>query len=208
MALLTAAEARLLIPGLTGTGDDTKLDTLIAAAGHFIAAWAGWPAASAGGAKTIENTAHTLYLTGEGGRALHLPLYPIASAGVTTIHDDSTWVYGSGSLVAAGDYGDGDAVDSLEGVIRLDWDSIHGAWSNGVERAIKVVAEFGWDTVPEQVKLGARMIVKGSWDDRNVQGRLAASVRGHSESFQASLVIPPEALLLLQDIKLARGMLG
>lgn len=61
MALITAAEARGYIPDMTGTAEDTALDTIIARVGEQFAHLCGFPPASAGGSPTMESAAYTRY---------------------------------------------------------------------------------------------------------------------------------------------------
>lgn len=153
--MITAAEARVYIPALTSTAQDTELNTLISRADGVLAAWCGFPPASAGAAPTLEDTTYTLYLDGPGGNTLQVPIWPIVS--VTTIHDDPLLAYGSEDLVASGDY----TLYGDVGLIVLDHDAVHGWWSTS-KRAIKLVAVCGYVTIPEPMKQAAAMLV-GHW---------------------------------------------
>lgn len=155
MALITAAEARVYIPALTGTAQDTELNTLISRADGVLAAWCGFPPASAGAAPTLEDTTYTLYLDGPGGATLRLPVRPVVS--ITSIYDDPLRAYAAADLVDSGDY----TLYGDDGLVILDHDSVHGGWSTS-SRALKVTAVCGFATIPEPIKQAAAMLV-GHW---------------------------------------------
>ena len=55
MAIMTAAEARLYIRGITGTGEDANLNALIARADALFAGYIGLPSPTVGGNPTLED---------------------------------------------------------------------------------------------------------------------------------------------------------
>ena len=134
MAIITAAQARLMIPQLTGTAEDTDIDTMIARADAVFGRWLGYPRASTSTQSTVESTTYTHYLHGPmttNKRAIMLPVRPVVS--VTSVHDDTNLDYGSSFLVASGDY----TIDTERGIVELNPDSTHGGWSRA-RRAIMV----------------------------------------------------------------------
>jgi hypothetical protein len=146
MAVITQAEARVYLPGLSA--DDSTVATLITRADAILAGWCGYPPASEGGLPTFEDVTYTHYLPAAGGLSLYLPVWPVVS--VTTIEDDPNEVFdGSSYLVASGDYN-----IRPRGEIRLDVSSTHGAWSDlGADpRPIKAVYVAGFATPPEDLK--------------------------------------------------------
>ena len=171
MAIMTAAEARLYVRGITGTGEDSNLSTLISRADAVFASFLGLPPASAGAAATLEDTTITLYLDGPGGQELRLPYGPILS--VTSILDSDVRLYSSADLVAASDY----ELYGDESLIRLTDTSSHGYWST-TRRAIKVAAVIGFSTIPEDIKHAAGLQVAHWFQGRDHVGRKSISQGG------------------------------
>lgn len=151
MALISAAEARDYIPGLSSTGDDTRIGLLITRADHVLATYCRLPPYSAGQRSLVAQT-YTLYLDTHGGRALKLPHWPVAS--ITSIHDDPLLTYGSDTAVSSDDYD----IYSDEGLVILTETATWGAWSEA-RRAAKVIASLGFATAPEQLKHAAGLLV-------------------------------------------------
>ena len=183
MAIMTAAEARLYVRGITGTGEDSNLSTLISRADAVFAAYVGLPPASAGGVATLEDTTITLYLDGPGGQELRLPYAPILS--VTSIHDSDDRLYTSADLVASGDY----ELYGDESLIRLKDDSAHGYWSTE-RRAIKIAAVIGFSTVPEDIKHAAGLQVAHWFQGRDHVGRKSISQGGGSITVNGLELLP------------------
>lgn len=183
MAIMTAAEARLYVRGITGTGEDSNLSTLISRADAVFASFLGLPPASAGAAATLEDTTITLYLDGPGGQELRLPYGPILS--VTSIHDSDDRLYGSADLVAASDY----EVYGDEFLIRLKDDSSHGFWSKE-RRAIKVAAVIGFSTIPEDIKHAAGLQVAHWFQGRDHVGRTNVNQGGGSIAVKSLELLP------------------
>ena len=200
MALITAAQARLALPALTGTVEDTTLGTVIDAIGRAFARHCGYPPASVGGNPTMESATYTLYLTGDGSRKLHLPVHPATA--ITSIEDDETLDFdGSTYLVSSGDY------NLREGrYVLLTATSTHGAWS-AVEGAIKIVYAAGFSTVPDDLALAARFAVKHWYELTRVQGKSSSSMGETSESFRDEAFLPPHVVKLLAPFRLGRAYL-
>jgi len=171
MALITAAEARTMIPELStsSTDEDTLIDTLIARVGALLAAWCGYPPASAGGTPTLESASYTEYLDGPGGRELRLPIYPVTA--VASIYDDTAWTWGSDALVASTDYA---ISDGRVGLVLLKETSTHGSWS-AARRSLKVAFTAGYATVPADIKAACAHAVRQVWNFRTEQGRANVS---------------------------------
>ena len=185
MALCTASEVRAIMPQLTGTSQDSILDTMITRADTQMARWCLFPAATPGGVPTMEDTTYTRYFdgNGEGGVTLRLGIPPLVS--VTTIHDDpDTRTYGAASLVAASDYD----LDLELGQAILTSTSTHGAWSSRSYRSIKAVYVAGWVTVPEELKGLCAELVAHWWRLRKERGKNSVSQQG------TSLSLIPETL--------------
>jgi hypothetical protein len=166
------------LPHLTGTGEDATLTTMIARADAVLAAWCGYPPASASASPTLESTTYTEYLDGPSvmePRALVLPVRPVAS--ITTIHDDTDgdWSYDADDLVSSDDY----TLDGREGRVYLHDDSTHGSWSSR-KRAIKVVFVAGFDTGAHKIIAEAISILAHWWALRHGQGKAAQTAGGQS----------------------------
>lgn len=189
MALITAAQAKVYLPQIVGTADDTLIDTLIARAGAAIARYLGWPPASAGVVPTLEDTTHTLYLDGPGSVDLYLPIRPLVS--ITSIHDDPARLYPASSEVASADY----TADLGAGLLTCDSDGSHGTWSTGT-RAIKVVCVAGYATIPADIEQAVCILVGHWWRLRTEGGRESISAGGTSISVTAA-TLPPEVRELL-----------
>jgi len=147
MALTTAANLRSAEGGLSDADSETNawLETLIGVADDWIAEFCGYPPASVGAARTIEQATYTAY-SGDGvvvadasdPRLLRLRVWPVAS--IVSIHEDGDEEYGAGTEVSSSDY----AQRGRRGQhVRLKPSASHGAWSSS-PRAIKVVFTAGY----------------------------------------------------------------
>lgn len=174
MAVITAAEARLLIPSLKGATEDTNLDTFIGRADAILADSVGIPAASAVGSATFDSATYTRYYEGEpDGKTVELGFIPITS--ITSVHDDPDRVYGSSTLVSSGDYD----LEGDTGIIRLTTTGTHGSFSQQV-RSIKVVFVAGYTatTAPEHIKQAVAMMARHLWRLRKEQGSASLGKKG------------------------------
>jgi len=193
MALITASEARLQIPGLTGTGEDTNLETVIAALGMAFARWCGYP----GSAPSMESASYTRYLDGPGGRELVLDVWPVIS--ITSIYDDPTLDFTSSLyLVDSGDYV---LAQADRGLVRLKSTATHGTWSE-TKGAIKVAYTAGYATVPADLKYAARLGVRHWWGLRQKQGLINATSAGQSRGFVDQDFLSAEVKTALASFRL------
>ena len=203
VALITPEQARESIPELTGTTSNTLLTTLITQADALMAAWCLWPGVDDTVSPTLEQTTYTEFLDGPDElrpRELQLPnAYAVSS--ITSIHDASTLVYDSGTLVASGDY----TLDERSGKVFLDPDATHGAWSTG-RRHIKVIYVCGWaDTAaPEFVKSAAKHMVRHLLDLPQRQG-VSTTEDGQQHREEG---IPELVKVLLGPIKIWENAVG
>jgi len=204
MALITAAEAKANIPELTGTDEDSALDTLIAAVGGAMAQWCGYPPASASATPTMESTSYVRYLDGPGGRVLTLDVLPVTA--VTSIYDDIEWTWGSDALVAAADYGSG-AWEGAVGSVLLIETSTHGAWSKA-RRSIKATFTAGFATVPAPVKRACVLAVRHHWNLQRTMGYTSVGAEGGlSVGLVDPASLPRETLMLLAPYRLPSVLL-
>lgn len=201
MALITAAEARVYLPGLTGTGEDTNIDTLILRAGGLMAAWCGYPSSTAIADPTMESASYTRYLDGPGGRDLVLDVWPVTA--ITSIYDDEEQDFAATSLVDSGDYA---IIAGARGLVRLTSTSTHGAWSTGSE-TIKATFTAGFSTVPASLKHLCGQTVKHLWQLRRQQGAASSTQGGATVSREEAAALPIEVRLGLGPYILPRALL-
>jgi hypothetical protein len=202
---LAAAVRGTHLPALTSTAEDTTITTLIARADALLAAWCGFPPATAGGSPTLEAATYTDYLDGPAldERTLLLPVRPATS--VTTIHDDKggDWAYGSDDLVASTDY----TLDGRAGRVHLHTNSVHGAWSRR-PRALKVVYVAGFDTGAHKLIAEAiSIMVAHWWSQRNTQGKIATTQGGQSVTTRAE-TIPDRVREIMSPMRLLEVGVG
>ena len=187
MAVMTAAEARVYLRGLSSPGEDSTIDTLIAVASGQLAAWMGYPVES--GIASLESKTYTHYLDGPTiyRREIRVPVFPVSS--VTTIHDDPDLDYDAASLVAASDY----TLHGDYGLIVLNNGANH-AW-NTARRSIRVVYVAGYSSAPADVKHAVGMQVAHIFQNRDALGKSSVSKAGGASS--------PLPLELLPEVKAA-----
>ena len=201
MALATAAQVRVYLRSLQGTAEDATLDSMIARFDALGASWCGLPAASLTTSPTFEDVTITQYLDGPGGQELHTSR-PIQS--VTSVHDSTDRTYGSGDLVASGDY----TLYGDEGLVRLDDDSAHGAWSE-TKRGIKLIAVVGFATIPAAITHACGLQVAFWYQNRETAGRRSVSQGGGSVSLTDSgLSLLPEVREALAPFRLTSGWIA
>jgi hypothetical protein len=176
MAIVTAAQVRLHLPGITGTAEDTSLDTVISRADALMAAWIGLPRNDAG-AYTLEDSTYTVYVDRPDPwdvSVLTLPVRPVVS--VTSAYSDPTRVFGSAALLAGTEYD----LDKTGGRLLLTSTASH-AWSTGT-RANKITVVAGLTAATLDLEQIVIAEVKHLWDLRRVQGPTLISGAGSSES--------------------------
>lgn len=203
MAILTAAQARDYLPALTGSAEDSLLNTLISRCSAQIARYLGYPAATAGVVPTVESATYTQHLDSPGGLQLALPVGPLVS--VTSIHDDPERRYEADSLVAASDY----ELDLIRGLVVLKSTSSHGLWSDSAPyRAIKVVYVAGWSSVSTnapEITDACALLVKQRLDYRHTLGRSSVSRQGVSEALTEQ-TMPKQVRDLLAPYMIRRNV--
>lgn len=177
--LVTAAEVRLAIPELSGTAEDTNLETLITRIGAAFARYCGYP----GNSPTMESASYTRYMDGRGGRDLTLDVWPVTA--ISSVYDDPTLDFtDSRYLVSSSDYY---LIDGR--YLRLKSTAQWPAWTKGREN-IKVAFTAGFASVPDDLKQLAIVAVKHWFDLRKTQGRFNASVGGISVGFRDEDLMP------------------
>ena len=199
MALVTAAEVKAILPEVQGTTDDTAIGVLIDGIGAAFARFCGYPPASASATPTMETTTYTLYLTGDGGRDLVLPLRPTTA--VSAVYDDETLDFTSSTyLVASTDY----AIvwDPRRGsVLRLTSTSTHGYWSTATG-AIRVACTAGFTAVDPGLKAAAEMAVRNWSDLKQTRGKTNSSVGPAKTSYVDEAFLPVHVQVALGPYRL------
>ena len=202
MALITASEARQYIPGLGGTTDDAQITALVSAFDSAMAAYCGYPAYdSAGTVHTFEDQTYTLYMPdddisiSDDAQTLYVPR-PLAS--VTSVYEDEEWDYAAASEVASTNW----VLDRASGRIILKPSSTHGLWSTE-RRALKVTVICGFATVPEDLKLAAKLLVGHWYQLKSRHGKQSLSGMNAQESLRPETW--PEAVLQILNRHLQRG---
>ena len=182
MALLTSTEAKAIKPDLTGSAQDTLIDTLIGRADEVLAQWCGYPVYDSSTIPSLTQQTYTQYLDGptwEDAKVLAVPFFPLGS--ITSIHDDpSDRTYGAVSLVAASDY----ETDDYRGLVILTTASAQGFWSRGF-RSQKIITTAGWATVPEALKHAGAELVWHWYRLMRERGKQSVSVGGGSAGLRS-----------------------
>ena len=184
MALVTAAEARAYIRGLTGTAEDATLDTIIGRVDGLFASWLGFPlSGGATGYATIEDRTYTHFLDGPSRPGeLRLPVRPVVS--ITSIHDDPNLTYGSDDLVASADY----TLYGDDGLVVLNETASHSWFS--ARRTIKIVYVAGFQTVPDVMKHAACLQAAHLFQHRDAIGRSDMRISAASASVKDLDLLP------------------
>ena len=201
MALITAAEARVFIPGLSGTAEDTLLDTLIAEAGALIAEFCCVRAVSATVSPTLESTTYTLYggdgvtLETDGDDGAHLSLHVPPVTSITSIYDSTTWAYGSGDLVASSSY----VLDGPRSRVLTAPTGAHSWVNRG--RGRRVICVAGYATAPSGLKYACGELVSHLWTIRYVGQAVSVSAGGSSIQLPDG-PIPPAIVARLMPFRL------
>jgi hypothetical protein len=202
VALITAAEARSYIRGLSGTSEDTLLGTLIDRTGALFARYCAFPAATDGGVPTIEQATYTRYLNSPGGNTLQLDVRPVLS--VSSLHDSIDRTYASADLVAASDYD----LYGEDGIVVLKTTADYSQFSTAY-RAIKVVYSAGYATVPEDIKHAACLQVKWFYEGRDIVGlRNISQTGGNATVVDGALSLLTEVKEALRPYRLPSAWIG
>lgn len=191
MALCTAAEVRMLLPNLTGTGEDSNLSALITRCGVAFARWCGYP----GNVPSMEAASYVSYVDGSGSRDLVLPVWPVNS--ITSIYDDNTLDFTSSTyLVSSSDY-----MLLEEKYVRLKSTAIHGRWQSG-SKNIKVSYNAGYSSIPDDLKQLCMHQVKSIWQSRHSQGIANETKADVSTSWRDEDFIPVKVKEALAPFRL------
>jgi len=197
MAILTAAEVRAVaLPALTGTTEDTILDTLIARADVAIARHLRWPA-PASGTPTLEAASYVLlpervdYLD---STLLSVGMRPIVSITSITV-DDGTGAYST--TLAGSAYALRGAAGRIKRIDGDPWivDYLAAGW-------YKVTVSAGFGTIPADIKQAACLLVAHWYRQLFPDGGSTSDAGIGSVVFRGG-VLPPPVVELLAPYMLA-----
>lgn len=175
------------------------LEALIEAADQALANYCRFPLPSSGGERTLASASYVLYLDGPGGRELHLPCAPVSA--VASIYDDPDAAYGSATLVDSGDY----TLFADEGLVRLDYDAVHGSWSKA-RRALKVSCTAGYSSTPDFVRQACGLLV-AEWYRREIPSIGAEPDKVLSKSDKLAVMhLPTTVRALIGPARRLHGM--
>jgi len=184
MALTTAAVVRGYIRALTGTGEDTLLDSFILRFDRIGSSYCGFPTNS--NLSTFENNTYTHYFDGDGSDRLNLRIRPANT--ITSVHVDVDREYGSDELVSSSDY----ELFSDEGLLLLKTDSDQGSFTTGF-RSVKVVYTAGFTSIPDAIVHACGIQVNHWYLNRDTIGKPKIT--------QNSSVLDVKSLQLLPEVK-------
>lgn len=195
-----------MIPALTGTAEDTTLDTLIARADAVLASWCGFPAASASVDPTLEATAFTEYYHAPSPREprlLRLRVRPVTT--LTSVHWDSAYDASYSTEVVSGDR----TLDGVEGTIWLHPDATSiSAWPKQY-RGIKVVYTAGYNTGADaRITQAIAALVSHWWAMRRHLGVEGFSNEDGGMSVTSPAGIPDHVKILIAPVVLPEVGLG
>lgn len=200
MAVVSGSECRLFIRGLSGSAEDSNIETIVDAVDASIARYLGWPKNNAG-SYTLASGAYVVYLTGDHSKRLDLPLIPVTA--ITSIYDDPDLAYtDDADLIAASDY----VLYGNEGLVMLKHDSTHGHWTK-IERAIRVTMTAGFTSIPQEIKQAIGLQVAHIWQARDHVGRSKVTQGGGSIEV-ASLALLPEVKELIAPWRMGSSWIG
>ena len=200
MSVVSGSECRLYIRGLSGTAEDTNIETIVDRVNPVIARYLGWPLMSAG-VYSLSSGTYVVYLTGDGSKQLDLPIIPVTA--ISSIYDDPELGYDdSADLVAASDY----TLYGNEGIVMLKNDSTHGHWTK-TPRAVKVTMTAGFSSVPQEIKQAIGLQVAHIWQARDHVGRTKVSQGGGSIEV-APLGLLPEVKELIAPWRMGSAWMG
>ena len=213
MAILSATEARALLPGLPATVEDTALDVFVVRVQAALSSYLGYVAHAAGGDPDLEDQTRTFYLRPASScldrerRELQLPAYPIVS--ITSIEVDPTEVFdGSSYLVASTDYDAANATLKNQGIIRLEQASTQSTWGTSDAPIIKVIGVLGWAAVPAPAKHAAAMIVSHWWRQKATFGDTQVTTSKATAAIRTPMFqVPQEARELVNHLRLPGALI-
>lgn len=199
MPMPVAADVRVYLPELTGTGDDTAIAALLTSALAMASAWVGFPAAD-DGTRSLTVETYTLYLDGPREDVLRLPVRPVVS--VTSLHDDLGRTYGASTLVDAADY----ELFGDEGVLLP---VAGGGWSGpnvAGRRRYKAVVTAGWTALPPDLADAVVRLAAHLYRVRPTLGKSSLAQQGSSTGLRTE-AMPASVRQILERYTVYAGLL-
>ena len=220
-SIITAAEARRWIPGLTGTTEDTILEDLIDAADSALAELCNYPyprdedPPNSRGKSLLKET-YLFFLEGDALNPilLRLPVWP-CGGDTPSVHMDPSREYPASSLLGFGtDYevltrvGGGQFAGLL-----LKPSGAAGSWSTSY-RSVKVLIEggystlgIGYDDLPKDIQVACGLLVAHWWQLRHTSGMTNISQAGGSAGL-VSGAIPDNVKEIMKPYRLSNSWVG
>jgi len=200
VAVVSGSDCRLYIRGLSGTAEDSNIETIVDRVNPVLARYLGWPLMNSG-VYSLSSGTYVVYLTGDNTKRLDLPVIPTTA--ISSIYDDPDLSYDdSADLIASSDY----TLYGNEGLVMLKHDSTHGHWTK-TPRAIKVTMTAGFSSVPQEIKQAVGLQVAHIWQARDHVGRNKVSQGGGSIEV-ASLGLLPEVKELVAPWRMGSAWMG
>ena len=220
-SIITAAEARRWIPGLTGTTEDTILEDLIDSADSALAEFCNYPSPRGedppdSRGKTLLKAPYMFFMEGDSFNPLllRLPVYPLQND-APIVNMDSSREYGASTLMV---------YDTDYEMMRPDTGGqtaalllkplgSYGSWSTSF-RAIKVqikagydVAGISYDDLPKDIQVACGLLVAHWYQLRHTSGLTNVSQAGGSAGL-VSGAIPDNVKQLMEPYRLSGNWLG
>ena len=202
MALLSAETLRTVYArGDIPAAEDTTLGVMLGAIEVATARYLGYPTTNTatGAQPLLDATSYTLRLDGDGTETLYLPVAPVTA--VTSVYQDATQAFGTGTDVDSGDY---ELVNYPGGAkLVLLPTSTTGSWAEG-HRTIKVTVTAGYATeaaLPDDLVHALYAWALASYRAQPARHLESTSKGGASQTLRP-LTMPDDVRELLQPLRL------
>jgi len=208
VSLLSASEARELIPGISGAGFDATLATRIAEAEPLIATFCGWAALTGEASMAAaDHTGRVLYYAGsdirrrQGMYVLPLGLFPVTA--LVLLEDTSgDWSYST--TVSSDDY----VLDQARGEVLFKPGASYTPGRSGARR-FKATVTAGHATAPDELKRYIAETVKHLLERHKTAGKTSTSSKAGSASLKEQTeLIPAVVRIGLARRYLLPGVMG
>lgn len=221
-AIITAAQARRWIPGLTGTSEDAILNDLIDSADSALAEYCNFPYCQGESppdsqGKTLLKEGYQFFLEGDilNPLVLRLPVWPL-SGDTPTVHMDPSREYGASTLLVDGT--DFEVLNvhssgSQFAALLIKPKSSIGAWSTAF-RSCRVQIQggystlgIGYDDLPKDIQVACGLLVAHWYQLRHTSGLTNVSQAGGSAGL-VSGAIPDNVKEIMKPYRLSGNWIG